>query len=231
MKDRIEELEAQLSEALEGLRRLREALTAIRDYAEASYHENRHFVDTHVPEWVRGDDGPSYPFLQIANRAIAALSTPAPEPQTAYPRNLLTELYQVLGALNAPAKVLDQVIAAAVGDPLPYATLLPFAPAPEPQTTPCPKCGYVSTCRCWELIDVEAAPEPQATDAERKARAFDALEQMHRRLEHTPSFDPTNTRPDCEYAFNLRESVNGECVFYDSLLECVESAMREREGK
>ncbi|MGL6045236.1 MAG: hypothetical protein ACRC02_02105 [Vogesella sp.] len=41
-------------------------------------------------------------------------------------KELLSELYQVLGELNAPAKVLDQVAAAIAGQPLPHATLLPF---------------------------------------------------------------------------------------------------------
>lgn len=39
---------------------------------------------------------------------------------------LLCELYQVLGALDAPAKVMDQVKAAMYGEELPYDTLLPF---------------------------------------------------------------------------------------------------------
>lgn len=42
-------------------------------------------------------------------------------------KELLSELYQVLGELDAPAKVLDQVAAAIAGQPLPHATLLPFA--------------------------------------------------------------------------------------------------------
>jgi hypothetical protein len=41
-------------------------------------------------------------------------------------RELLSELYQVCGVLNAPAKVLDQIVAGTVGKPLPYETLLPF---------------------------------------------------------------------------------------------------------
>lgn len=40
--------------------------------------------------------------------------------------DLLNELYQVLGDLDAPEKVLDQVFAAAEGVELPYDTLLPF---------------------------------------------------------------------------------------------------------
>jgi len=41
-------------------------------------------------------------------------------------RNLLGELYQVLGALSAGGKVLDQVSAAIQGQPLPHVTLLPY---------------------------------------------------------------------------------------------------------
>lgn len=40
--------------------------------------------------------------------------------------NLITELYQVLGALDAPEHVLDQVLAAIEDQPLPYETILPF---------------------------------------------------------------------------------------------------------
>ncbi|WP_061290051.1 hypothetical protein [Azotobacter vinelandii] len=40
---------------------------------------------------------------------------------------LLGELYQVLGALDAPEAVLDQVVAALEGGPLPHESLLPFA--------------------------------------------------------------------------------------------------------
>lgn len=47
-------------------------------------------------------------------------------------KELLSELYQVLGELNAPANVLDQVAAAAAGQPLPHATLLPFAADANP---------------------------------------------------------------------------------------------------
>ena len=39
---------------------------------------------------------------------------------------LCAELYQVLGTLGAPSRVLDQVLAAAEGRPLPHRTLLPF---------------------------------------------------------------------------------------------------------
>jgi hypothetical protein len=45
------------------------------------------------------------------------------------------ELYQVLGTLGAPARVLDQALAAAEGRELPFPTLLPFSvkeAKPEP---------------------------------------------------------------------------------------------------
>lgn len=40
--------------------------------------------------------------------------------------NLMCELYVILGALDAPAAVLDQSMAAVEGEELPYSTLLPF---------------------------------------------------------------------------------------------------------
>lgn len=40
--------------------------------------------------------------------------------------NLLTELYMILGSLNAPDSVLDQVLAALEGQALPHDSLLPF---------------------------------------------------------------------------------------------------------
>jgi hypothetical protein len=40
--------------------------------------------------------------------------------------NLMCELYVILGTLDAPAAVLDQVLAAVEGEELPYSTLLPF---------------------------------------------------------------------------------------------------------
>ena len=45
--------------------------------------------------------------------------------------NLLGELYQVLGALDAPDNVLDNVSAAIHDEPLPHATLLPFVVAAQ----------------------------------------------------------------------------------------------------
>lgn len=43
-------------------------------------------------------------------------------------QELCAELYQVLGALDAPPNVLDKVLAAANGEPIPDIDLLPFAP-------------------------------------------------------------------------------------------------------
>ena len=42
-------------------------------------------------------------------------------------RGLFAELYQILGALGATKTVLDQVLAASHGDPLPHTSLLPYA--------------------------------------------------------------------------------------------------------
>lgn len=44
------------------------------------------------------------------------------------PQELFSELYQILGALDAPAAVLDQVLAAANGETIPVTSLLPFTP-------------------------------------------------------------------------------------------------------
>lgn len=40
--------------------------------------------------------------------------------------DLMCELYVILGAIDAPAAVLDQVLAAVEGEELPYSTLIPF---------------------------------------------------------------------------------------------------------
>lgn len=47
--------------------------------------------------------------------------------QPAASHELFAELYQILGALGATETVLDQVLAASHGDPLPHASLLPYA--------------------------------------------------------------------------------------------------------
>lgn len=51
---------------------------------------------------------------------------PAAE-QPATGHELFAELYQILGALGASEAVLDQVLAASQGEPLPHASLLPYA--------------------------------------------------------------------------------------------------------
>lgn len=69
---------------------------------------------------------------QLARRAVLILAegveqlTARTAEQVEQHRQLLGELYQVLGALDAGAKVLDQVSAAIHGLPLPHATLLPY---------------------------------------------------------------------------------------------------------
>lgn len=68
----------------------------------------------------------------IARRAVLILaegveqSTAKAAEQIEQHRRLFGELYQVLGTLDAGARVLDQVSAAAHGLPLPHATLLPY---------------------------------------------------------------------------------------------------------
>jgi predicted transcriptional regulator len=75
----------------------------------------------------------------IDHQAVQAwaesLSSPAPiSLNIEQLENLLGELYLVLGALDAPEAVLDQVIAALEGGPLPHESLLPFEP-PLPSRT------------------------------------------------------------------------------------------------
>jgi hypothetical protein len=49
--------------------------------------------------------------------------------------DLLAELYQVLGALDAPRNVLDQVLAAVQGEKLPLESLLPFTKDNDPDAS------------------------------------------------------------------------------------------------
>jgi hypothetical protein len=49
-------------------------------------------------------------------------------------RDVCSEMYQVAGALDAPPNVLDQLLAAADGEPMPYETLLPFSVTEESPT-------------------------------------------------------------------------------------------------
>ena len=62
--------------------------------------------------------------LSPAQRELSALLT-AEQPAASH--ELFAELYQILGALGATKTVLDQVLAASHGDPLPHASLLPYA--------------------------------------------------------------------------------------------------------
>lgn len=62
-------------------------------------------------------------------QATAALAAP-PAALTRQPdagHELFAELYQILGELGATEAVLDQVLAASHGDPLPHTSLLPYA--------------------------------------------------------------------------------------------------------
>ena len=57
-------------------------------------------------------------------RATSGANSALGSPRDYY--KLLSELYQVLGALDASSEVLDQVSAAIGGKPLPHETLLPY---------------------------------------------------------------------------------------------------------
>lgn len=46
---------------------LKVRLNRVASMAEKSYWDNRKFIDEHVPDWIHGDDGPSYPFMRIRN--------------------------------------------------------------------------------------------------------------------------------------------------------------------
>lgn len=64
--------EKQLVEAQNA--RLREALVSIQNGAVNAYGKARYFIDCNVPGWVRGDDGPVYGMLQVADVAKKALA-------------------------------------------------------------------------------------------------------------------------------------------------------------
>lgn len=63
------------------------------------------------------------------------------QPDTGH--ELYAELYQILGDMGASEAVLDQVLAASQGEPLPHASLLPYA-AQQPDTVAVPRELY--TC-------------------------------------------------------------------------------------
>lgn len=54
-------------------------------------------------------------------------------------RKLAAEMYQIAGVMNAPCEVLDQLAAAANGEPLPHETLLPIN-GEEVGCFPCSEC-------------------------------------------------------------------------------------------
>lgn len=66
-------------------------------------------------------------------------------PPTADHLDLLGELYQVLGALDASEAVLDQVQAAISGEPLPHKSLLPYEPTAAKQPDALGR-GQLYTC-------------------------------------------------------------------------------------
>lgn len=59
-------LQAELDAAIFKTERLRLALLKAADQLETGYWSTRAFIDENVPDWVRGDDGPSYPMLKAA---------------------------------------------------------------------------------------------------------------------------------------------------------------------
>lgn len=68
--------------------------------------------------------------VDAARTALAQLTTEQP----AAGHELFAELYQILGELGAGEAVLDQVLAASQGEPLPHGSLLPYA-AEQPYST------------------------------------------------------------------------------------------------
>lgn len=73
--------------------------------------------------------------------------------QPAAGHELFAELYQILGALGASEAVLDQVLAASQGEPLPHASLLPYA-AEQPADTAMP--GVLELLRERRELDGDA---------------------------------------------------------------------------
>ncbi len=61
-------------------------------------------------------------------------------------RSLCAEMYQVAGALNAPTRVLDQLLAGARGEKLPYETVLPIDTPETPQAI----CESMGTCNPFD---------------------------------------------------------------------------------
>lgn len=72
--------------------------------------------------------------VDAARTALAQLTTE----QRAAGHELFAELYQILGELGAGEAVLDQVLAASQGEPLPHGSLLPYA-AEQPDTVAVPR--------------------------------------------------------------------------------------------
>lgn len=73
----------------------------------------------------------------LGEAEFTVLAAPPAAEQPAAGHELFAELYQILGELGASEAVLDQVLAASQGDPLPHASLLPYA-AGQPDTVRVP---------------------------------------------------------------------------------------------
>lgn len=99
--------------------------------------------------------------------------------------NVLAELYQILGALDAPEHVLDQVSAAANGHPLPHETLLPFTPAPAGQAVWDAKTTELITQELDELIDGFGQHDP-AVGIRCDEGVIKALTELRRWVNTTP---------------------------------------------
>lgn len=96
--------------------------------------------------WMRCDEYPSvtasgavledWRRQRVVIRPLYVAPPAVEQPDTG--RELFAELYQILGALGASEAVLDQVLAASQGEPLPHASLLPYA-AGQPDTVKVPR--------------------------------------------------------------------------------------------
>lgn len=102
---------------LENSRKEIEALKEQKNFLEFEISGNQRAKQNIANELGVGDE-PRWKWILIE---IAKLKE-----STSNGSNVLGELYQVLGNLDAPESVLDQVLAASNGEKLPYETLLPF---------------------------------------------------------------------------------------------------------
>lgn len=91
-----------------------------------------------VAELCRTEDHPNTIWrirYEVEELVREVLKTYAVAEQPAADHELFAELYQILGELGAGEAVLDQVLAASQGEPLPHASLLPYATEQPYSTT------------------------------------------------------------------------------------------------